>query len=293
MAGNPWDMEPDDVVRIECADFSFSDGILHLITLPPAALPSSCAGDSQVFFNMPGPLNNASDYRYLSFRLNMEGTYSIPADGMIGRFMWTTPDGCTQVSADIPYDVGWQTYTIDLYDPFNGMPVEAAPSGCPLVPWSRTGKVVQLRFDPNENWTGNLVPEMTFYQHFDWFTLTKPDSVVQGQSYSIGLTLNKPLKEIGGIQYYFTTDPKKPLQFSALRYNNQIVSSLNAAHHLYLPGILNTRPVLPFDSSTPDVRFNWDTSSVSPGTYYICAKVSDSKNESISCSEAPVQINAP
>ena len=295
-AGNAWDMDASDVNRVDCSSYSFTDGILTLQTNYPAALPSSCKGsigeaDSRLYLNMPGPLKNAAEYRYLGFKLNMEGSYAIPADGMIGRFMWTTPNGCTQVTADIPYEVGWNTYVIDLYDGYNGTPVAASPAGCPIVPWSQTGEVVKLRFDPNENYTGIYVPQMVFSQHFDWITLSKADRVVQGQSYLVGLKLNKNANQISNIEYYFTTDPQNPVQNRALRYNREVVLPLNASHFVYLPGIVTGG--LAFDKPGTDANFNWDTSGVTPGDYYICAKVYDGKNESTVCSEAPVQVYNP
>jgi hypothetical protein len=296
-SGNAWDLDPSDIDQISCTNASYADGLLNLQTPYPAALPSSCTGpvlgeaDSRIYLNMPGPLKNASEYRYLSFQLNMEGSYAMPADGMIGRFMWTTPNGCTQVSADIPYDVGWNTYIIDLYDPFNGMPVAAAPAGCAKVPWSQTGEVVALRFDPNENYTGVYVPQMVFSQHFDWISLSKAERVVQGQSYMVGLQLNKSMDQINNIEYYFTTDPQNPIQNMALRYNREVVAPLTANHFVYLPGIITYG--LPFEKPSVDTNFSWDTTGVVPGDYYICARVYDDQNESTFCSEAPVQVYNP
>jgi len=294
--GNSWDMDPSDITRIDCSSYSFTDGLLNLQTNYPAALPSSCKGsigeaDSRLYLNMPGPLKNASEYRYLSFKLNMGGEYATPADGMIGRFMWTTPDGCTQVTADIPYEVGWNTYVIDLYDPFNGTPEAASPSRCQKIPWSQTREVVRLRFDPNENYTGYEIPPMVFSQSFDWITLSKADRVMQGQSYMIGLQLNKSVTQISNIEYFFTTDRLNPVQNMALRYNREVATPLNANHFVYLPGIVTSGG--PFQKPGTDANFNWDTSGVTPGDYYICAKVYDGKNESTVCSEAPVQVYHP
>lgn len=295
--GNPWNMDPTDIAGVNCSAYSFEDGALNLETLYPAALPSSCKGpvlgeaDSRVYMNMPASLLNARNYRYLSFKLHMEGSLAVPADGMIGRLMWETPNGCTQVTADIPYDVGWNTYQIDLHDPFNGTPVQAMPSGCPIVPWSQTGQVVRVRFDPNENWTGNLVPAMIFYQKIDWISLTEIERIAQGLPYSIGVTLNKPLDQLSDLQYYYTTDPRYPHQNRALIFNVQTSPPLIADNFVYLPGIFFQR-ASPFADPVVDAEFSWDTSSVEPGTYYICVKAIDSMNESSFCSDAPVEVYA-
>jgi hypothetical protein len=41
-----------------------------------------------------------------------------------------------------------------------------------------------------------------------------------------------------------------------------------------------------------ELIFNWDTSAVIPGEYFMCARVDDNYNEAVYCSEAPVEVIA-
>ena len=297
--GNPWDMDPSDFTRIDCTQASFGDGLLRMDTGYPASLPRECKGpaigeaDPQLFLNLPAPLITAGQYRYLSFRMYMNGDYQMPADGMIGRLMWTNTNNCTRVSADIPYDIGWHTYTIDLYDALNGTPVASAPGDCGLKPWKEAGQVVQLRFDPNENWTGNMVPQMVFHQELDWIRLTKVDRVAKGASFPIQIIPNKPLSEIRSIQYFYTTDPGNPTQnpagSSAIESERVSGSAMAATNPVYLPIVgRNASPGLP-----GSYTYSLSTSDIQPGEYYICAQADDGYNQTTYCSDAPLQVYSP
>jgi hypothetical protein len=293
--GNAWDMDPSDVASIRCSQYSFDNGILKIDTNPPSQLPSSCKGsaigeaDSQIFLNLPGPLQ-ASDYRYLSFRHYINGDYAIPADGMIGRWMWTTTDNCTYVSRDIPYDVGWHTYVIDLYDSFMGTPIDSAPSGCGYKPWKDAGTIIRLRFDPNENWTGNTpgIAPMVFHEEIDWIRLTKDIQENQGGKFTIQARLSKPSSQLRDIQYYYTTNPHAPPQsWILMRYNVTQAQppAMSGSHMIFLPNIQNQ-----FDADPTSSYFLWDTTGVAPGDYYICTQVADQVNQAAYCSEVPVKV---
>jgi hypothetical protein len=293
-AGNAWDMDPSDATTIRCSQYSFENGILKLDTNPPSRLPSNCKGSigeagSEIVLNLPGPIK-ASDYRYLSFRHYIGGDYAIPADGMIGRWMWTTADNCTYVSYDIPYDVGWHTYVIDLYDSFNGTPIESGPSSCGLKPWKDAGTLIHLYFDPNENWTGNTpgIAPMIFHEEFDWIRLTKDIQVAQGGTMPIKVRLSKPSSQLTNIQYYYTTDPRSPSQsWNLMRYNVTQAQppATSGSHLIFLPNIQSQ-----FDSDPTSSYFSWNTAGVAPGDYYICTQVADQVNQAAYCSEVPVRV---
>jgi hypothetical protein len=294
-AGNAWDMDPSDITSVRCSQYSFDNGILKLDTNPPSQLPSNCKGsaigeaDDQIFLNLPGPLQ-ASDYRYLSFRHYIDGEYAIPADGMIGRWIWTTSDNCTYVSYDIPYDVGWHTYVIDLYDSFMGTPISSAPSSCGLKPWKDAGTIIRLRFDPNENWTGNTpgIAPMVFHEEFDWIRLTKDIQVDHGDKFTIEAKLSKPSTQLTDIQYYYTTDPNAPVQtWTPIRYNGSQTQppAIGGSHLIFLPTIQNQ-----FDSDPTDAYIIWDTTGVPPGDYYICTQVTDQVNQAAYCSQVTVKV---
>lgn len=293
LAGHPWDMNSSaDFTQITCATSSFSNGLLLLDTLYPALLSGNCRGagvgeaDPKMFLNAPSVPFNGSSYRYLSFRMSIDGAESEPADGMIGRWIWTiqTTGGtqCTFVSQAIPYDIGWQTYFVDLWDSVQGYPEQGSCS--PLQSWSSANQVVKLRFDPNENWTGNLVPAMIFHQQFDWFRLTQVDQVTHGTPYPIQIALNKSPAGVT-LNYYYTTDRQQPTQHAALPYT---VSSPppTGPFRLFLPMIFRG-----VSTSVPNsVNYLWDTSSVTPGQYYVCVVSNDGYNTTTYCSDAPMNV---
>ena len=203
---------------------------------------------------------------------------------MMGRWIWTTSDNCTAVSNDIPYEVGWHTYSIDLYDTFNGTPVDDAPAGCYQGTWKDAGKIIRLRFDPAENWTGNRIPAMSFDQKLDWIKLTKMETVSRGQPFSIQLSMNKPSNKIKNITYYYTTNLDEPTQHIAERFSSSQAQTVNPGNNrIFLPVINN--------GDSFGFTYNWDTSSVStPGYYYVCAASDDGINQTTYCSDAQVWV---
>ncbi len=299
--GNAWDIEPSDVTYIACVNYAFTNGMLYLDTLPPTQLPEGCVGpganesDPHVFLNTPDH-GNLSAYRYLSFNMSQNGTISYPDKGMIVRLFWqldrTGLTDCWYTSHAIPLEVGRYTYTVDMYDPRNGTPEARTPSDCPLVTWANqasVGPLVQFRVDPNEN-----VLNWTLHQEIDWIRLTKVETISQGHPAEIRLLLKTPVAELTSLDVYYTTDRSLPSQHPAARYTPPTISG---PFIQFLPMALRlplTKFTDPFiDSLSADVIYWWDTSGVSPGTYYICAVASDGYTTAAYCSQAPFQIIAP
>jgi len=289
LAGNPWDMSDGSGVSMECAAYSFQDGKLNLTTPTAAAQPPGCTGggisDPRLNLNVPFPLNPA-EYRYLSFRMYTAGAWQNVPTGMMARWIWTVPGSggnCYLVSQDIPFDVGWQTYTIDLFDSFNGTP-EVVVGPCPQYSWKNTPAVTGLRFDPNENMLG-----YPLVQAIDWIKLYKGDQVPRGVPFPVKMFLNKPPKETG-LSYFYTTDPKnQPLQQVARVYLPSPSLSSTGSHRVYIPIISSKFD--PTDVPPPNsVTYNWDTSQVTPGIYYICVSAADSHNQTTICSDVPIQV---
>lgn len=299
--GNPWDFrDAADVVKVGGAQSSFLGGVLDLVT------QSSSKADPKVFLNTPQLIPNSQEYRYLSFRLYTEGPWQNTPDGMILRWIWVQlnkqGDECYRVSHDIPLDVGWHIYSIDLHHAFNGIAEEVAASCNGLSwHWLDSSPLIKFRMDPNENILG--VP---LHQQLDWVRLTKPERVPQGTPYTIRVGLNKPPDELSSTQFYYTSNPSSPTQHQA----QGVSASLNSTS----PAISqsSSKPsrtslsqffaLLPFavrnyvTSDLPvvenEVNFNWDTSGVNPGDYYICAQVADGVNSATYCSEVPVSVVA-
>jgi hypothetical protein len=297
-AGNPWDMDSvTDTPDISCASSSISDGILSLQTLTGAQQPLECQtggiSDPKIQLNAPNAANT-NDFRYLSFRMNTDGAWQNVPEGMIVRWVWSIQHSnglpghfCHLVSQDIPFDVGWHTYSIDLHDPFNGL-VEEHTEGCPsgTLTWQNTSPVLQMRFDPNENITGS-----TMNQDIDWIRLTQMDREVKGTPFPIEYLLNKDSAELSSITFYYTTDPQNnPTQNLALDASSSPAPTPSGPYFIYQPLVFRDYR----EGDLPKgLIFHWDTSSVVPGIYYICAVVQDTYNQGTYCSQAPVEITSP
>ena len=153
--------------------------------------------------------------------------------------------------------------------------VGECPSG--LSNWLNSTPALEVRFDPNENALGQ-----TLHQELDWIKLTKMNRAIRGTSYPLELSLNKPWSGLVAFTFYYTSNLSNPQQ-QVLRLASQV--SLPAGFKVFLPttyGGLGT--------SSMQNKFLWDTSTVSPGDYYICVSVDDGLNQAVYCSETPVWV---
>jgi len=322
--GNSWDFaDPEDVLRVEspvvpgAVSWSFKDNMLEVIS-PSGPLPAGI--DTQIYLNTPQPVN-ATEYRYLTFRMYTEwftrDGVRIPwangPHGMVARWIWTIPSltgqpgyECHMVGEDIPFDIGWRTYTVDLYDVVGGAVEEMSPVGhphCPArLPSWRTlpGLIKQFRFDPNEN-ISEMADQITgggpFYQLIDWIKLTKVDQVARGTPFLIEITLNKPLDQIQSLEYFYTTNRNQPVQHRAIEVVN-VAQKSASKFTVFLPLVTRGSSGGSSDNSGSDKRpkgtrdavFQWDTRNVAPGEYHICVTANDGVNQATYCSEAPVQV---
>jgi hypothetical protein len=301
--GNPWDFQDEaDASSVQGTSYYFSNGVLDLITQS-----SGGGADPKIFLRTPQDIDDSQEYRYLSFRMYTEGPWQNTPQGMIGRWIWTQPVGgsnaCHRVSHDIPLDVGWQVYWIDLSDPFTGSAEEVAGS-CEGLGWHwlDSSLINKLRFDPNENILG-----IPLHQQLDWIRLTKIPSVTRGTSFPIRIGLNKPPSEVSSITYYYTDDVNDPTQNRAKEFLDISLHKNSSRGSFQGDGLFSSElknaillPItmknfvptdLPFVEN--EVTFNWDTSMVKPGEYYTCVLVSDDRNEATYCSEAPMRVLAP
>jgi hypothetical protein len=284
--GNPWDMNTaDDVEQILCAANTFSGGVLNLATASNESQPPSCLGgsvsDPRIYLNVPEPIN-PGEYRYFSFRMHTEGPWQNVPKGMMIRLVWTftAPGGlCIYVSHDLPFDVGWHEYNIDLWDSFEGA-AEVTLGGCPGGPhnWKNSYYVYDLRFDPNENIMGS-----TLYQTLDWVKLTKNNFANTVQDYPIRFHVNED--DYTSLAFYYTTDPvNNPTQYQMTLFNPEPTQP-EGPLFLYLPSIL-FNPV----SYPNSEKVLWETENVSSGEYFICAEIDDGYNSNIFCSKVSVIV---
>lgn len=304
--GNPWDMLDVDFSHNNCSRVSWVNGDAVVETDYPALLPAGCRGginegDPQMYMNRPAAAFDGGAYRYLSFRMYINGDQPYVPDGMIGRLIWINQSGgasCFQVSDGIPYRIGWNTYVIDLWNPLYGMPEATSPyigTGCTKTAWKDSHSVIQVRFDPNENFTGvhvgtnppiTIVPPLVFVQKFAWMRLTKTPEVTIGNILKIGFNLNKTMPG-SQLDFYYTDDPGNPTQHPVLVADAPLGPlEVDAAKKFFLPFMLKPMPeYMEISQSLP-----WDTSGAAPGEYYICAVANDGYNQTTFCSEAPVKL---
>jgi len=217
-------------------------------------------------------------------------------DGMIGRLIWVNQSGgssCFMISDGIPYRIGWNTYVIDMWNPLYGTPEATSPytgSGCTKTQWKDSHSVIQVRFDPNENYTGvlfpNTVPSAVFVQKFAWMRLTKTEQETIGNVLRIGYVLNKNLTG-SQINFYYTNDLGNPTQHPLQIYApTEPAQTDTSGTKMFMPLIFN--PLPEYMESSKYVH--WDTYGVAAGQYYICAVANDGYNQTTFCSDAPVKL---
>jgi hypothetical protein len=299
-SGNRWDFA-DAADMATGINFSggIGGGLLDTVT-QPGPLPAGY--DAQVWLNSPTDISG-SQYRYLVFRMYAEWPYpwSNVTDGMVARWIWSVPGvsgqpthRCYLVSHDIPFDIGWQTYVVDLHDAFNSRPEDSSVIDCPgqLPTWANSGPIKDLRFDLNENVTGITDPITDggpFHQQLDWFRLTAPDRVQRGAPYQVQIELNRPSGDVSSISYYYTTNRSNPTQSAAQRWTPPAAPG---NRRIFVPLLANGVGAFGGTDTLPqsDLTFWWNTGGVSPNTYYICAVVSISPNTVTYCSAAPIVV---
>lgn len=298
-AGNAWDMDTsDDFDAVHCASYGLDSGKLWLNTPQNTEQPSECVGgppqyvaDPKIILNTPVSLD-PTEYRYLTYRLYDSNPWQFVALGSISRWSWAVPGAggssinCYLVSQDIPFDVGWHTYTIDLWDTFGGL-AEGWGGNCNNVSkqWKEAPEIVQFRFDPNEN-----ITDHAFYNEIDWIRLTKPIVIPSGTIFDLGL--NKFFENDDfNIELFYTNDPQnQPLKHPVVVYTPAPPAPSDppsGPFYTFLPLIVNGLKD-PFLEA--DLEYGWDTTSVLAGEYFICARVDDSYNQAVFCSEASVTV---
>lgn len=292
---NSWNMQPSTISSIECVkSYNYFSDYLELVTPPPASLPSWCRGgaiyeaDPKIRLNTPVPVLPNSGYRFLTFKMYQSGSWQYVADGTMVRWMWTTSDGCTYVSRDIPIDVGWNTYTLDLFDPLNGAPVLVTSPCSQLTSWKNASTITSFRIDPNENYTGifmgdsvqDAVPAMDFTQRISWIKLTKTDQVKRGSAFPIEFNLNESIKSY---KLYYTNSLSLPTQWPVKTVT--VTEPLPSGKKTFIPLVTGN----PYITQT-QIRAQWDTTSVAAGSYYICVEANDGLNTTTTCSSAPIEV---
>ena len=284
--GSPWNMNDPGAISFTHGIKSpvFASGFFSFSTAPYS--------DSNINLALPKEISAGSDYRYLTFRMFTDGPWEYIPNGTIARWVWRIPNAsrsgdCWLVSNDIPYDVGWQTVTVDLKNSFEGT-AEQVTGDCANISksWADDKNITGLRFDPDENQLGH-----DLYHKVDWFALTKEDQVRQGNMFNIHLQTNKPDSSFN-IRLFYTTDPKNSPKQNLIGQVSTLssggVSVPNARYHIYMPSLFSNSLI--GGNNSGGVSYAWNTGNVSAGEYYICAESNDGYNTSLFCSDAPVRV---
>jgi hypothetical protein len=304
--GNPWDMNDEtdiftsaDLYR-KPHDFSgscpcFANGELYGNVGRYDSLDPSEFGDPFVYLRVKQnyPIDT-SKYKYLTYRYKIDRTawWSNSGDRLVydssrqvypagwlvrALFFGTFPPNITQSSNttnDLIVLEDWNTYQLDLS--------KAATRGYwePHVPetggyW--TGLKYGFRFDFLEgvdNWT----------IHLDYVKLTSDDTA--NASYTVRWSQLEGSAPTA-IDFYRSQNPDTCLSSGTQIYRWQPTAggSLPAAgpYRIYFPVMIG--------GSSGPTSFVWNTSAVTPGTYYLCGHASDGVNTTTMVSEAAVVIS--
>ena len=287
--GNAWDMHDaadidNDVV---CASNGCSDHLLsksfpgtEFVGVGDGVATSTTSfgigvGDPQVYMlanNGIGASRGSIDstkYRYLTFTMQLDRAYDL-LRGSVGRVMWGQTAAFTNgmspmynltVTTDMIVWPGSVTYTLDMASlglgPDQGiLPAPFSPN--PTL-WNAAA-VRQLRIDPDE-----FAEQVPF--HMSNVTLTAMSEVAPGGTFTVRFNASDADGDALSVHLFRDGD------------NNAANGGMTEITTSALSG-----------SAT---SFNWDTTGVPTGTYYIYAQVSDGKNTTGAYSSAPVTVKVP
>jgi len=281
VAGNPWDMNgPTDITwTYHVKDLKYENGILNATTT---------GNDPQLRLNTPVPIDT-SKYRYLSFRMWIEGTQDI-GTGWVQRIYFYNSSSDPGLIDDIVLYEQWRTYTLDLQNAI-------------IDPTSRhkwtDGQWTWFRFDVDE-----MPTSMKF--HLDYVTLTAND---RADSYfNIRWNLDDPDSDDVDLNIYYCAETQDAAMSASPSGNRVLIATVKpdgrvvsphlsapaadqpqqtGTYKVYLPLVLNTY-IPPCDGEGN--CHTWYTSWVSPGDYYIEIEANDGYNTTTWRSETPVEI---
>lgn len=277
--GNPWDMSDAADVRsyVDITTPQFSSGVMSATSLDTNPL-NTCSGywenPNIVFVDDSVPAMDTSKYRYFTFRLKLDGAPDI-SYGWVARVVWSNSGfGNAGVTNDIPLHAGWNEVSLDLWSTDSNFMDDEDPN---VSPWQDSANRRLLRLDPLE------CPEATKF-YVDQVMLTANDVVTSGDIFEVKYQLNQA--ENVDVTFYYDTDQDPGGRHLAQEYLPDPPPDPTGPHFIYLPMIANNYP-------SSNQIFQWDTTGVNAGTYYVCADVSNSYLTTTWCSETPVIVMAP
>jgi hypothetical protein len=304
--GRPWDMtSPTDLNhnlewwQETCvANETFSNGIYSASLV--AGCPSGAYYVDPILYlgrldrHIPttfDPVIDTKKYRYLTYRFYHSGEQNV-GHGWVVRFGWWQVDRRSGIIVEEPVmgrDLiileGWNVYKADLWAP------DVVDEAHHIQRSWRASAPNRLRFDPSEL-ASSLMPATIM---LDWIKLTAMDEVVRGQTFPI--IFSTQTEQPVTMTFYYDND-KNPYNgrhqigvrtfgfgsvSSTTAVVNPILNSPISGHfRQYLPLVLN--------NYCGNFCYQWNTTSVAAGTYYICIETKDPYNTMYHCSEAPVIV---
>lgn len=270
-----WDMNNSEDVRsyANIGPPTFSNGILTSTSIDTNPT-NTCAGywEDPYIILSDGQDIDTSKYRYLTFRLKLDGTPDI-SYGWVARVLWagSSMQDCG-ITNDIPLHAGWNEVSLDLWSTNILEPEDPCQSQ-----WRSQSTRRLLRLDPLE------VPEATTF-YMDSVMLTANDVASRSSAFEVRYELNKS-ENITVTFYYDTdTDPTNG-RIPAVEYVPPPSVPPSGSRFVYLPLVLKR-----FSGSMSGQVFLWDLKEVRPGTYYIGADVEDGYTKTTWYSETPVIV---
>ena len=272
-----WEMDsPTDIYSFHNTSVpQFSDGLLTATTLDTNP-SNTCSGYWEdphltLLNEFSDPPIETNKYRYLTFRLKVEGTPDV-SYGWVSRVVWSnylfTHCGVTN---DIPLHGGWNEVSLDLWASNildNEDPCQS--------PWRANPLRSQLRFDPIET------PEQTVF-HIDYIKLTAPETISRNSVFPIEYHLNKTGNV--SVTFYYDSDKNPANGRTLIGSLNPPARLLSLPYKVYLPFITGNNSTL-----SSNQIFNWDLQNVPPGSYFISAEISDGFNTTTWYSDTPVVV---
>jgi hypothetical protein len=262
--GDPWGFSnPGDVVRTnDLKSYEFNDGIFTAQTK---------SGKSWIEFNV-GPAIDTSKYKYVTYRMKLEGQQEIVSGWVSRLFWWDIGPGTdpSAIEAQIVFE-GWHTYSLDLS---KALMLETNPRDWDGFP---TG----FRHDPHE------IPEPRVY-HLDFFMITGDEIIKAGDFFEFvyDVTPQSNLK----ISFYYDTDTNPDNGRKRVIHNNPTGQFRVFFPEIYTPNTPTPPPQNNEINLMTGERAVWNTCGVPPGSYYLSAEIFDGVNTTTWYSEVPVII---
>ncbi len=218
---------------------------------------------------------DTNKYHYITYRYKIDGYQDI-GGGWATRFIWWyTQPAVDQVTLDdvLAYE-GWKVYSFDLKD---AVIDPTTPNG----EWS--GQPNVFRFDLHE------IPDLA-NSHLDFMKLTGDEVVRQGEVFPI--YFEKSREGVTASVYYDTNRNRADGRNLAERFDGVEQITNDAPFSIFLPALI-TQPVGPgfYEIDLLDgEKFDWNTSGVNHGVYYISIDLNDGVNTTTWYSDVPVYI---